>query len=220
MHLPTQAQGPYTVSLRQPEGMVLPYASALLLERYMSIVPHECVSSRLALSPLVLIPLVLIFYTVDKTPRGGAGGKRLSCCTVSLYRCTNNSKPPRYRTPVIFLLDSWTTVVLPPGCGMHRKYTVQAATADILLIPSRTRPSSTSSPTTPLGVIFLFPSLPFPSLPFPSLPWRDQARRPPRTRMDPILANTRWPPPVEVRERDRTEQRSAYTLEHSFLALE
>ncbi|CAM9877413.1 unnamed protein product, partial [Scytosiphon promiscuus] len=47
-----------------------------------------------------------------------------------------------------------------------------------------------------------------------------KARRPSRVRSDPILANTRWPPPVVVRARDRTEQRSAFSLEHSFLAYE
>eukprot|EP00903_Cladosiphon_okamuranus_P021790 g20036.t1 len=47
-----------------------------------------------------------------------------------------------------------------------------------------------------------------------------KARRPTRTRADPILANVRWPPPVEVRDCDRTEQRSAFSIEHSFLAYE
>ncbi|CAM9969300.1 unnamed protein product [Pylaiella littoralis] len=46
------------------------------------------------------------------------------------------------------------------------------------------------------------------------------ARQPTRARKGPILENTRWPPAVVVRACDRTEQRSAFSLEHSFLAYE
>ncbi|CBN76237.1 expressed unknown protein [Ectocarpus siliculosus] len=52
----------------------------------------------------------------------------------------------------------------------------------------------------------------------PSRVANPKARRPVQAAHDPILANTRWPPPVDVPAQERTEQRSAYSLEHSFLA--
>ncbi|CAB1102636.1 unnamed protein product [Ectocarpus sp. CCAP 1310/34] len=52
----------------------------------------------------------------------------------------------------------------------------------------------------------------------PSRVANPKARRPVQAAHDPILANIRWPPPVDVPAQERTEQRSAYSLEHSSLA--